>query len=172
MAMIVDEYGGIAGLVTLEDCLEELVGEIIDEFDEEEPAVAELEGVGYEIDGGYGVSELNELLDLDISDEDFDTLAGFVFGELEHVPEIGESVQRGDWRFEVIEIEGRRIRRVRVERRPMELTETSETATDSDDDTSVSSTSEPDAVSGVNGDSAAQASSSKSPTGSRSDGDR
>lgn len=172
LAMIVDEYGGIAGLVTLEDCLEELVGEIIDEFDEEEPAVAELEGVGYEIDGGYGVSELNELLDLDISDEDFDTLAGFVFGELEHVPEIGESVQRGDWRFEVIEIEGRRIRRVRVERRPMELTETSETATDSDDDTSVSSASEPDAVSGAIGDSAAQASSSTSPSGSRTDGDR
>ena len=118
LAMVVDEYGGIAGLVTLEDCLEELVGEIVDEFDEEEPAVAELDGGGYEIDGGFAVSELNELLELDISDEDFDTLAGFVFGELEHVPEIGESVQRGDWRFEVIEVEGRRIRRVRVESRP------------------------------------------------------
>jgi CBS domain containing-hemolysin-like protein len=114
LALIVDEYGGIAGLVTLEDCLEELVGEIVDEYDEDETAVVRLDDGGFDVDGGYGVSDLNDLLGLQVPDEDFDTLAGFVFGVLEHVPEPGEVITHDGWSFEVIEMEGRRIRRVRI----------------------------------------------------------
>lgn len=114
LALIVDEYGGIAGLVTLEDCLEELVGEIVDEYDEDETAVVTLDDGGFDVDGGYGVSDLNDLLGLQVPDEDFDTLAGFVFGALEHIPEPGEVLEHDGWSFEVLEMEGRRIRRVRI----------------------------------------------------------
>ncbi len=114
LAIVVDEYGDIAGLVTLEDCLEELVGEIQDEFDTE---VAEVQNLGdgvYLVDGGTSVSDLNELLSLALPDEEWDTVAGFVFGTLEHVPEVGEWIEHDGWRFTVERMEGRRIRSVRV----------------------------------------------------------
>lgn len=112
LALVADEYGALSGLVTLEDCLEELVGEIVDEHDEEEPEVQPLAGGDYSIDGGMSISDLNELLDIGIPDDDWETVAGFLFGTLEHVPEVGEGVSRDGWCFTVTEIEGRRIRRV------------------------------------------------------------
>lgn len=130
LALIVDEYGGIAGLVTLEDCLEELVGEIVDEYDQDETAVVTLDDGGFDVDGGYGVSDLNDLLGLQVPDEDFDTLAGFVFGALEHIPEPGEVIRHDGWSFEVLEMEGRRIRRVRI--RPV-VDDSDETAAESDE---------------------------------------
>jgi CBS domain containing-hemolysin-like protein len=114
LAIVVDEYGGIAGLITLEDCLEELVGEIVDEYDTEVATVDRLPNGDYLVDGGTSIDDLNDLLDIALPNEDWDTVAGFVFGTLEHVPEPGESVEFDGWRFVAEEVEGRRIRRIRI----------------------------------------------------------
>ena len=114
LAIVADEYGGIAGLITLEDCLEELVGEIVDEYDTEELLVQRLPTGEYLVDGGMPVDELNELLDIELPDEEWDSVGGFLFGTLEHVPEPGEAIEFDGWRFAAEEIDGRRIRSVRV----------------------------------------------------------
>jgi CBS domain containing-hemolysin-like protein len=114
LAIVVDEYGDIAGMVTLEDCLEELVGEIVDEFDREDMEVVRLTDGSYIVDGGMSISDLNELLEIDLPDEDWDTVAGFVFSTLGHVPERGEAVSSNGWRFAAEQLDGRRIRRVRI----------------------------------------------------------
>ena len=114
LAIVVDEYGDIAGMVTLEDCLEELVGEIVDEFDREDMEVVRLPDGSYLVDGGMGISDLNDLLEIDLPDEDWDTVAGFVFSTLGHVPERGEAVSANGWRFAAEQLDGRRIRRVRI----------------------------------------------------------
>jgi CBS domain containing-hemolysin-like protein len=118
LALVADEYGALSGLITLEDCLEELVGEIVDEHDEDETEVQRLADGDYSVDGSMSIEDLNDLLDTTIPDSDWETLAGFLFGTLEHVPEAGESLTRQGWRFTVTEIEGRRIRRVEVSREP------------------------------------------------------
>ena len=114
LALVLDEYGALAGLITLEDCLEELVGEIVDEHDEEDTQVQRLPTGDYSVDGGMSIHDLNELLDLDLPDEQWETVAGFLFGTLEHVPVAGESVSREGWRFTATEVKGRRIKRVQV----------------------------------------------------------
>ncbi len=114
LAIVADEYGGIAGLVTLEDCLEELVGEIVDEYDVEAAGIERLPNGDYLVDGGTPVEDINELLDLTLPNEDWDTVGGFIFGTLEHVPEVGEDVVHAGWRFKVDEVDGRRIRLVRI----------------------------------------------------------
>ena len=114
LALVADEYGAISGLVTLEDCLEELVGEIVDEYDTEVPNVVQLPSGEYLVDGGMAVSDLNELLDTRIPDDDWDTIAGFVFNTLGEVPEPGASIEHDGWQFVAEEVEGRRIRRLKV----------------------------------------------------------
>jgi len=114
LAIVADEYGGVAGLVTLEDCLEELVGEIVDEYDVESDDVQRQPDGDYIVDGGTPIDEVSELLGLQLPDEEWDTVGGFVFGTLEHVPEVGESVVHDHWRFTVVEIDGRRVRSLRI----------------------------------------------------------
>jgi CBS domain containing-hemolysin-like protein len=109
MALLVDEYGGISGLVTLEDCLEELVGEIVDEYDEEDDDVEHLPTGELKVDGGLPIDELNELLGVALPDEDWDTVGGFVFGTLGHVPAEGESFEFAGHRFVAEKVDGRRI---------------------------------------------------------------
>ncbi len=118
MAVLVDEYGGIAGLVTLEDCIEELVGEIFDEYDVEDSEVERLADGELRVDGGLSIDELNELLNLELPDADWDTVGGFVLGTLGHVPEEGENVDHNGYGFAVEKMEGHRIARVRVTRPP------------------------------------------------------
>ncbi len=118
LALVADEYGALAGLITLEDCLEELVGEIVDEHDLDDAEVQPLSDGDYSVDGGMSISDLNDLLDLELPDDDWETVAGFLFGTLEHVPDMGESVTRDGWRFTATEVKGRRIRRVRVSLEP------------------------------------------------------
>jgi CBS domain containing-hemolysin-like protein len=118
LAIVADEYGNIVGLCTLEDCLEELVGEIIDEFDDESAEVEALPDGAYRVDGRANVSDVNELLGVELPDEEWDTVAGFVFGTLEHVPEPGEEVEFNGWKFVVEQVEGRRIRSVLVRPAP------------------------------------------------------
>ncbi|MFM8794864.1 MAG: hemolysin family protein [Acidimicrobiales bacterium] len=114
MALVADEYGSIAGLVTLEDCLEELVGEIVDEHDEEDPEIRHLGNGESLVDAGMSVSDFNDHFSARLPDEDWDTVGGFVFGTLEHVPVTGESLEHGGWRFTVVELEGRRIMTVKI----------------------------------------------------------
>lgn len=114
LAVVADEYGSITGLVTLEDCLEELVGEIVDEYDDEESEIVHLPNGDYQIDGTTSVSDVNDLLSTDIPDDEWDSIGGFIFGTLERVPEVGEAIDFEGWRFTVAALEGRRIRTVRV----------------------------------------------------------
>ena len=114
MAVVVDEYGGTAGLVTLEDLLEEVVGEIVDEFDREEPLAQPLLGGGLRVHGRMPVDELNGLLGETLPDGDWDTVGGLLFDALGHVPDVGESVDMAGRRFSVEQVVGRRITRVRI----------------------------------------------------------
>ncbi len=114
LAIVANEYGDVVGLITLEDCLEELVGEIVDEYDIEELAIQRLPNGDYLVEGGLQVEDLNEMLGVDLPDEEWDTVGGFVFGTLEHVPSVGEAVEFGGWRFAVEELDGRRVKLVRV----------------------------------------------------------
>ena len=114
MAMVVDEYGGVAGLVTLEDCLEELVGEIVDEYDDEEADIRRLDDGDFLVAGSTPISDVDDLLDIHLPDEDWDTIAGYVLSTLGHVPSVGESVAADGWRFEVVEMDGRRILTLRI----------------------------------------------------------
>jgi CBS domain containing-hemolysin-like protein len=118
MALLVDEHGGIAGLVTLEDLIEELVGDIVDEYDVEDAEIEHLENGSYRVQGSVPIDELNDLLESDIPHDDWDTVGGFVLGELGRVPESGESVQHHQWTFTVEEIDGRRVGAVRVTEDP------------------------------------------------------
>jgi putative hemolysin len=114
LAVVADEYGSIAGLVTLEDCLEELVGEIVDEYDTHHDAIVQLEDGQYLIDGSTSVSDVNDKIASNIPDEEWDSIGGFVFGTLEHVPTLGEFIDFDGWRLTVVALQGRRIRKVRV----------------------------------------------------------
>jgi putative hemolysin len=116
MALVVDEYGGVSGLVTLEDCLEELVGEIVDEYDVEDPHVEHLPSGELKVDGGMPIDELNDLLDLELPNEDWDTVGGFVYGILGHVPDEGESFDYAGHHFIAHRVEGRRVSSVIVSR--------------------------------------------------------
>jgi len=114
LAIVADEYGEVVGLITLEDCLEELVGEIVDEYDNEPDEIVRLPDGAYLVDGGLAVSDLNDLLDIDVPDEDWDTVGGFLFGTLGHVPAPGESVVHAGWCFAAELVDGRRIRQIRM----------------------------------------------------------
>lgn len=114
LAMVADEYGLLAGLVTLEDCLEELVGEIGDEHDEDDTSVQRQPNGDFLIAGVTTIDRLNELFETEISDLEYDTVGGLVFGLLGHVPAVGESVNKDQIKFRVEELDGRRIQIVRV----------------------------------------------------------
>lgn len=114
LAMVADEYGSITGLVTLEDCLEELVGEIVDEHDEEDKSILRLPNGDYLVAGGTPLSKLNDILLTKIPEDEFDTIGGLIFGRLGRVPLVGDSVDYEGWRFGTEELDGRRIQVVRV----------------------------------------------------------
>jgi CBS domain containing-hemolysin-like protein len=116
MAIVVDEFGGTAGLVTIEDLLEELVGEIIDEYDTEEPLLVELDNGGYLVDGRFSVDDLGEILDVELEHDEWDTVSGLVLDLAGRVPHVGEAFEVGDVHFEVAAIQGRRVTQIRVTR--------------------------------------------------------
>ena len=117
MALAVDEYGGTAGLVTIEDLLEEIVGEIQDEYDSEEPQLKKLAPEIYIFNSRYDIDEVSQLIDVNLSAgrENIDTLGGFIYSQLGRVPEQGESMHFDDWSFTVLSVDSRRIEQVRVE---------------------------------------------------------
>jgi putative hemolysin len=114
MAIVVDEYGGTAGLVTLEDLIEELVGEIVDEFDVEEAPVEQLGAGQLRVSARLKVDEVNELVDAHLPTGSWDTVGGLVFDLLGHVPAPGESVDVDGVRLVADRVDGRRVERVRI----------------------------------------------------------
>ena len=124
LAVVVDEYGGTAGIVTLEDLLEELVGEIVDEFDREDPMVVRLgEGV-LRVQARMPIDEVEDLLGARLPEGDWDTIGGLMFHLLGHVPISGETTDCGGFRLRAENVEGRRIGAVRFEHlAPAEVTE-------------------------------------------------
>jgi CBS domain containing-hemolysin-like protein len=116
MAVVVDEYGGTAGLVTVEDLLEEIVGEIRDEYDVESETVTD-EGAGtFVFSGKVNVDEVRDRLGVDIEREGFETVGGFLLSHLGRMPYVGERIAVGALQFEVLEVERRRITKVRARR--------------------------------------------------------
>jgi CBS domain containing-hemolysin-like protein len=120
MAIILDEYGGTAGICTVDDLLEQIVGKISDEYDRDEPDEMKLiSDTAAEIDSRMYVDDLNDALGLELpEDEDYDTVAGFVFSELGYIPQVGEKLDAHGARFSVLAADERRIIRLRVERIP------------------------------------------------------
>ena len=114
LAVVIDEYGGTSGIVTLEDLIEELIGEIVDEFDTEEPLHEAMPGGDVRVHGRMPVYELNDLVSSDLPDGDWDTVGGLIFNTLGHVPAIGEGLEVAGVMLRVEQLEGRRITRVRV----------------------------------------------------------
>ncbi len=116
MVIVLDEYGGVSGLVTMEDILEEIVGEIVDEYDPVlEEDILEIDEQTIEALGKAHLDELNERFDLDFPEErDYDTIAGYVFSELGHVPVVGEKLVSDNMQISVVEATPRRIERVQI----------------------------------------------------------
>ena len=115
MAVVVDEYGAMQGIVTLEDLLEEIVGEIEDEFDLPDESVERIDETRIRIDGTFPIDDFNEQFGCELEQEDFHTMAGFVFGQIGHAPEVGDEVPWDGHVFRVIEVDGSRIERLEVE---------------------------------------------------------
>ena len=127
VAIVVDEYGGTAGLVTVEDLIEEIVGEIMDEH---EALVAELEPLedgSWRLDGRAHIDLLDELFQVEVENPEYETVAGLIFTSLGHVPQVGETVDCFGLRFTVEAVADRRIQTVRVERSPAPSREGEET---------------------------------------------
>jgi putative hemolysin len=115
MAIVVDEYGDMEGIVTLEDLLEEIVGEIEDEFDLPDETVERIDDGRIRVHGTFPIDDFNEQFDKEMPLEDFHTLAGFVFGQLGHGPQVGDEVVWDALKFTVVEVDGARIEKLEVE---------------------------------------------------------
>src|SRR5256886_11960960 len=109
MAIVVDEDGEMDGIVTLEDLLEELVGEIEDEFDLPDESIEQVDDDTIRVDGTFPIDDFNERFRSNLPDEDYHTLAGFVFGLLGRQPEVGDDISHDGLRFDILEVEGSRI---------------------------------------------------------------
>jgi CBS domain containing-hemolysin-like protein len=120
IALVTDEYGSVAGLVTLEDLLEELVGEITDEYDRDELHVERVNDHEFRVNGSVPISEINELLDVELPDEEWDTVAGLMLGLLGKIPAQGEEVRYQNLTFVAERVQRRRIAQVLIRREPVE----------------------------------------------------
>jgi CBS domain containing-hemolysin-like protein len=118
MAIVLDEYGSVAGLATLEDLLEEIVGEIGDEFDLPDAGIRRLGKSRMRLGGSFSIEEFNDRFGTSLSDDDYHSVGGYVFGELGRAPRVGDSVQTDGVRFEVSAVDGPRITEVDVELKP------------------------------------------------------
>ncbi|HKH48860.1 MAG TPA: hemolysin family protein [Thermoanaerobaculia bacterium] len=114
LAAIIDEYGGISGVVTLEDVIEEIVGQIQDEFDVEKPEIRIEDDGAYVVSGGMLVEDLEDELDIELSDRDEDTIGGVVLSELGRTPEVGDRIELGPVALEVLDVDNNRIKDLRL----------------------------------------------------------
>ncbi|KOA18090.1 magnesium and cobalt efflux protein CorC [Clostridium homopropionicum DSM 5847] len=120
MAIVIDEYGGTFGLVTIEDILEEIVGEIQDEFDEEGYEIAKTEDGNYIVDGKVIIDDINELLETEIEVENIDTIGGWVYSQLTAYPQINDKVTYENYQFIILKCDRKRISRVLIKKLPEE----------------------------------------------------
>jgi len=116
MVIVVDEYGSVAGLVTIEDLVEEIVGDIKDEYDREENLFEKVNNNEYIFDAKIGIYDFNDIMDTHLGDADYDTLGGFVYSQLDKIPSAGDIVTHENLKFTVLATRGRRITQIRVER--------------------------------------------------------
>ena len=117
IVIVLDEYGATAGLITLEDMLEEIVGEIRDEYDEdEEDNLTKISPNEYIVEGAMKLDDLNDQLGLELESEDYDSIGGLVIGFLDHLPEEGESVEHEGLRFVVEKMDKNRIEKIHIYR--------------------------------------------------------
>lgn len=116
MAMVIDEYGSVAGLVTIEDLMEEIVGDIQDEYDHEEILYEKINENEYIIDAKMSIYDFNDLMDTHMVDTEYETLGGFVYAQLDKIPGVGDTISFEDLTFVVLATRGRRILKIRVER--------------------------------------------------------
>ena len=121
MAIILDEYGGTSGLVTIEDLLEEIIGDIQDEYDEEEEEISKIDENTFTVEGTIDIEEIDELIGKELPEGDYETLAGFIMDELQCIPKNGEmnEVVFENVKFTVLEVEDRRIEKIKVEITPV-----------------------------------------------------
>ena len=124
IAIIVDEYGGVAGIVTMEDILEQIVGEIQDEYDEEAPDVQKLEDGSYLVQGSMSLEDLSDALGSEFASDDAETVGGLVLTLSGNFPEVGETFDYGGWRITVTELEEHRIKLVNLSRIEAQTTAT------------------------------------------------
>ena len=114
ISVVVDEYGSTAGLVTLEDLIEELIGDISDEFDtEDDPVVTGADGA-VQVKGTYSIDDLEELLHVDLPEGGWDTVGGLITGQLGHLPSAGEAVEVAGYRLTVLHVTGHRVAKVEI----------------------------------------------------------
>jgi CBS domain containing-hemolysin-like protein len=116
MVIVIDEYGGTSGLVTIEDLLEEIVGEITDEYDREEPNVEPLPDGGWRVNARMSIDEVNELLDMELPSTEWDSIGGLVLNLVGDVPKEGQEVEFQGLSLRAERVQGRRIGRVRIHR--------------------------------------------------------
>ena len=125
MVVVIDEYGQTSGILTLEDILEEIVGNIQDEFDVDDKFVISAKQDGYIFSGTTPLEYIEELLQIDLEQEEYETLNGFVIGKLEHIPEegdVGFAFEASGYDFSVLEVKNRMIQEVGIKRKKMETT--------------------------------------------------
>jgi CBS domain containing-hemolysin-like protein len=114
MAIVVDEYGGTAGLATIEDMLEEIVGEIEDEYDRAEQTIVRVSDIEAVVDGRVSLSDLNEMFHTNLESSDYDTAGGLVFHLLGRMPSMGDELEADGLKIQVMSVEGHRVKRLRV----------------------------------------------------------
>ena len=114
MAIVVDEYGGVSGLATVEDLVEEIVGELHDEFDRGDPKIRKISESEYFMDAGTDIDDVSQIINVSFEGEGFDTIGGFVLHQLGKIPSAGAKVEYQDIHIEILSTTGRRIRSVRI----------------------------------------------------------
>ena len=114
MAIVVDEYGGTAGLITIEDLVEVIVGDIEDEYDEEEDEIQQITSNEFLVDGSTKISDVNERLDIELESEEFDSIGGYIIGYLKHIPEENEIIEVENIKFNIESVDKNRIKKIRI----------------------------------------------------------
>ncbi|NRT28048.1 CBS domain containing-hemolysin-like protein [Clostridium beijerinckii] len=114
MAIVIDEYGGTFGLVTIEDILEEIVGEIQDEFDEEMEEIKKIEDGKYIVDGKVHIEDINELVDVEIEVENIDTIGGWVYSQLKSYPQVNDKINYKECEFVILKCDSKRVNKILI----------------------------------------------------------
>ena len=114
MAIVVDEYGGTAGLITIEDLVEVIVGDIEDEYDEEEDEIQVISPNEFLVDGSTKISDVNEILNIELESEEFDSIWGYIIGYIRHIPEENEIIEMDNIKFNIESVDKNRIKKIRI----------------------------------------------------------